>query len=233
MRYIRSIVVLISLVLAAHVQAEGLTPQGGAMKSITGQVWYRERMLLPPTVEMKVYLEDVSKMDVVAEIITMTSLVPEGGPPWKFVLEYDPAKIDSRHRYALRARIEADGRLLFINTSHIAAFTQPEGAPIDILVSNVGSGRGSRQAEATTPNASLVNTYWKHVELENQPVALGAGKKELHMVLVSEGNGVRGYSGCNRFMGTFEQKGKPAYFREDGLNVKGVCARNGAGNGVP
>ena len=57
------------------------------MKSITGQIWYRERMLLPPTAEIKVYLEDVSKMDVAAEVITMTTLSPEGGPPWKFVLE--------------------------------------------------------------------------------------------------------------------------------------------------
>jgi putative lipoprotein len=81
---------------------------------------------------------------------------------------------------------------------------EPEGTPMDILVSHVGSGLGSRQAEATTPNASLVNTYWKPVELDNQPVALGAGEKGLHMVLVSEGNGVRG---CNRFTGTFEQKG--------------------------
>ena len=59
------------------------------------------------------------------------------------------------------------------------------------LPGHVGGGRGSRQAEATTPSASLVNTYWKPVELDNQPVALGAGKNELNMVLVSEGNGVR------------------------------------------
>jgi heat shock protein HslJ len=89
---------------------------------------------------------------------------------------------------------------------------EPEGTPMDILVSHVGSGLGSRQAEATTPNASLVNTYWKPVELDNQPVALGAGEKGLHMVLVSEGNGVRGCSGCNRFTGTFEQKGSQLTF---------------------
>jgi len=210
MRYISSIIVMLSLVLATHAQAQGFAPQGEAMKSITGQVWYRERMLLPPFAEIKVYLEDVSKMDVAAEVVAMTTLSPEGGPPWKFVLEYDPARIDSRNRYALRARIEVDGRLLFINSSHIAAFTQPEGTPIDILVSHVGSG--SLQAEATTPNTSLVNTYWKPVELENQPVTLGAGEKELHMVLVSEGKGVRGYSGCNRFMGIFEQKGNQLTF---------------------
>jgi len=194
------------------------------MKSITGQVWYRERMLLPPMAEIKLYLEDVSKMDVSAEVIAMTTLSPEGGPPWKFVLAYDPARIDSRHCYALRARIEVDGRLLFTNTSHIPAFIQPEGVLIDILVSHVGSSRGSRHAKASTPNASLVDTYWRPVELENQPVALGAGERELHMVLVSEGKEVRGYSGCNRFTGSFEQEGDQLNFRQMASTSR-VCAQ--------
>lgn len=184
------------------------------MKSISGQVWYRERISLPPIAEIKVYLEDVSKMDVAADVIAMTTLSPESGPPWKFALEYDPAKIDSRNRYALRARIEADGRLLFINTSHIDAFAQPEGAPTDILVSRVSSVRGNKTVTTQVSNASLVNTYWKPVELENRPVALGAGERELHLVLVSEGNKVRGFSGCNRYTGAFEQEGNHLTFRQ-------------------
>jgi putative lipoprotein len=144
----------------------------------------------------------------------MTTLSPDGGPPWKFTLEYDLARIDSHHRYALRARIEVDGRLLFTNSSHISAFTQPEDMPVDIMVSHVGSGRNSRQVEAPVSDASLVNTYWKAIKLEDQLVSLGAGKKEINMVLVSEGNGVRGYSGCNRFKGAFEQRGDQLTFRQ-------------------
>jgi heat shock protein HslJ len=75
----------------------------------------------------------------------------------------------------------------------------------------VGAGRGSKQ---TQPVASLTNTYWKPVKLGDQAVTLGAGKKELHMVLVSEENRVRGYSGCNQFMGGFDQDGEQLKFTQ-------------------
>jgi len=51
----------------------------------------------------------------------------------------------------------------------------------------------------------LTNTYWKLIELDGQPVLLGVKQRELHMVLTSEGNKVSGFSGCNRFMGGYEQ----------------------------
>lgn len=174
------------------------------METIEGRVFYRERMMLPPNAEITVTLEDVSKMDVAADIIVTTTFPAVGGPPWDFTMEYDPARIDSRHRYAVRARIEVNGQLMFTNTTQIPAFSAAEGGPLEILVSRVGGGRGGPRSTPPTPNASLVNTYWKLVELNGQPATLGAGERELHMVLISEGNRVRGFSGCNRFTGSYE-----------------------------
>jgi putative lipoprotein len=88
-------------------------------------------------------------------------------------MEYDPARIDSRHRYAVRARIEVNGQLMFTNTTQIPAFSAAEGEPLEILVSRVGGGRGRQRPTPPTPNASLVNTYWKLIELNGQPAALG------------------------------------------------------------
>jgi len=51
------------------------------MTTIEGSIWYRERMLLPANAEIKVYLEDVSRMDVAAEVIATTLLEAESGPP--------------------------------------------------------------------------------------------------------------------------------------------------------
>ncbi len=42
------------------------------------------------------------------------------------------------------------------------------------------------------------------LDLNGQPASLGAGKKEMHMVLTAEGNQVRGFSGCNQFTGTYQ-----------------------------
>ena len=110
------------------------------MKTIEGSVFYRERMMLPPNAEIKVTLEDVSKMDVAAEIISTIVFSPTGGPPWNFAMEYDPSRIDKRHSYAVRARIEVNGQLMFINTQQVPAFTAVNGKPLEILVSRVGRG---------------------------------------------------------------------------------------------
>ena len=191
-----------------------LTAQAETMKTVSGSVFYRERIMLPPNAEIKVFLEDVSKMDAPSEVIATKVLSPAGGPPWDFTLEYDPARIDSRHTYALRARIEANGHLMFTNTSHIPAFSGAEGQPVKILLSKVGGSRGGQRSEPPGPLASLTNTYWKPVKLGDQAVTLGAGEKELHMVLVGEENRVRGYSGCNQFMGAFQQNGNQLSFAQ-------------------
>jgi putative lipoprotein len=174
-----------------------------SMNKIEGSVWYRERMLPPPDAEVYVTLEDVARMDVKAELIAETSFKPQGGPPWAFTLEYDPAKIHEKGRYALRTRIEANGRLLFTSTEHIPAFDGEPNKPIEIMVSKVVRTKTGKVEPPLKSNANLTNTYWKLTELNGEPAILGAGKRELHMILVSEGRRVKGFSGCNRFTGSF------------------------------
>jgi putative lipoprotein len=177
--------------------------EAGGMETIEGSVWYRERIALPPGAEIHVSLEDVARMDVPAEVVATTSIDPRGGPPWSFVLPYDRKKLHDRGRYVLRARIESDGRLLFTSTESIPAFTGGASGPLEIRLSRVP---GRRPGEgAGVPDVSLTDTYWKLVELDGQAAALGAGGRELHMVLTGEGNRARGFSGCNRFTGAYER----------------------------
>jgi len=143
-------------------------------------------------------------MDVGSELIGVTSFKPEGGPPWTFTLEYDPAEIHEKGRYALRARIEANGQLIFTSTDHIPAFGRDPDKPVKILVSQVSSSKKEGSALPPKPNACLTNTYWKLAELNGEPALLGAGKRELHMILNTEDNRATGFSGCNKFTGTYK-----------------------------
>jgi len=202
---------LSSLLYMAPVQSAD--PESAGMKTISGNIWYRERMMLPPNAEIHVFLEDVSRMDVAATVIAETSLKPEGGPPYAFSLRYDPTKIQPKMRYAMRVRIEADGQLMFINTEHIPAFGQASGEPVNIMVSRVRSQQ-SNKGHPPKPDASLSNTYWKPVELQGQPVLIGAGQRELHMVLTGRGNRIRGFSGCNRFFGHYAVSNDQLYFNQ-------------------
>jgi heat shock protein HslJ len=61
------------------------------------------------------------------------------------------------------------------------------------------------QAVASKSDASLINTYWKLLEIEGKPAALGAGGKEIHLITGGEENHVHGFSGCNRFSGGYKQ----------------------------
>jgi len=183
------------------------------MKTIEGSVWYRERMALPADAEIRILLEDVARMDVPSELVATAGIVPKGGPPWSFSLAYDPRKLHERGRYMLRARIEAGGQLLFISTRQIPAFDRDTGAPIEILVSRVGATPPGSAAASPTPDVSLTDTYWKLTEIDGQPATLGAGERELHMVLTSEGGRVHGFSGCNRFTGSYKLNERQLLFR--------------------
>ena len=189
-------------------------PESAGMKTIGGNIWYRERMMLPPNAEIDVILEDVSRMDVAATVIAETSFKAEGGPPYAYSLQYDPAKIQPNMRYSMRVRIEANGQLMFINNEHIPAFGQASGEPVNIMVSRVRSQQGGKGPHPPRPDASLINTYWKLVELQGQPVSTGAGQRELHMVLTGAGNRIRGFSGCNRFFGQYAVSNDQLYFNQ-------------------
>jgi putative lipoprotein len=79
---------------------------------VTGTVTYRLRIALQPEAVVRVSLSDVSGAPpaLVARIT-----IPTRGrqPPIPFALPYDPAQIDPGAPYAVDARIEVEGRLLF------------------------------------------------------------------------------------------------------------------------
>ena len=97
----------------------GLTACGGEQESdetvaiekevtvakIEGEVFYRERMMLPPGAEVEVQLQDISRADALAAVMETVMFKAEGGPPYAFIIHYDPADIDERGRYSLRATI--------------------------------------------------------------------------------------------------------------------------------
>ena len=52
-------------------------------------------------------------------------------------------------------------------------------------------------------DAPLAGTYWKLTELMGQPVKNGTGNKEMHIMFGKDDSRVSGFSGCNRFTGTY------------------------------
>lgn len=87
---------------------------GGGSALITGTVFYRERIAVPPEAEVRVSLESLSCVDSTKDRVAETVFRARGGPPYAFALGYDPSKILSGCRYGLHAGIRAGGKVLFV-----------------------------------------------------------------------------------------------------------------------
>jgi putative lipoprotein len=84
--------------------------------TLDGEVFYVQRMALPPTATLKVTLQDVSLADAPAQTLASESGPIKGQVPLPFHLTYDQQQVKPGHTYTVSARIEVDGKLLLIST---------------------------------------------------------------------------------------------------------------------
>jgi len=89
--------------------------EGMPARIVTGYVVFRQRPSFSLSAVLTVTLDDVSLADTPARISSVETLTPLREPPIPFALHCDPADILANHTYAVRARIEEDGWLLFIS----------------------------------------------------------------------------------------------------------------------
>ena len=133
---------LLALAVAAVTAAGCATMPSTAPKTgiaeVTGQVLYRERIMLPPDAKVTVTLADTSLADAPAKVIATQVIEGQSAPPFQFALAYDPAQIDARHTYSVSARIEAGGKLRFITDTHTPVITN--GAPTRVEMIAVAAG---------------------------------------------------------------------------------------------
>ena len=182
-----------------------------AKASIQGEVTYRERMMLPPGAILTVTLEDVSKMDVASETLSRDEQVVEGGPPYAFSVPYDPALIDERRRYSLRAEIRMGEALLFTSTEQLDPFNQSQQR-IEIMLF-ASSRKQAEKQHQQSPLADLTNTYWKLISIGENTIAMdGSQEREAFLQLATEENAIKGFSGCNHFRGTYHLAGDALHF---------------------
>jgi putative lipoprotein len=101
-----------------------LIVRSATTESVTGTVTYLVRSALPPDAVGNVQLQDISLADAPAIIISEQEFATEGKQvPFPYELPYDPAQIQSNHRYAVRAQITLAGKLLFTSTQAYLVIT--------------------------------------------------------------------------------------------------------------
>lgn len=141
MRYVMALISTIAALSACAPTPPGesaaVQPASPGLVTLSGTVFYRERIALPPDARVTVRISDVSLMDVAAPVVAETELATGGRQvPIAFSLDYDPARIEARGRYAVSARItDGGGRLIWITDTHVDLPSPGQG--VDLLLVRV------------------------------------------------------------------------------------------------
>lgn len=108
--------------------------------TVTGSVTYPQRIALPPDATVVVKLEDVSRADAPSTVIAEQRITTDGQQvPIPFKLVYDPADIEARNRYVVRAQIFYGDELSWTSTITYPVITQNNPTTdVDILLEQVG-----------------------------------------------------------------------------------------------
>lgn len=107
---------------------------------IGGAITHPEPGTLPEDAVVQVQVQDTSLADAQATVMGEQIITEPGQFPVFYKVCYDPSQIQDNHAYSMSARItDSDGKLLFINDTHIPVITR--GNPTDdveIAVISVG-----------------------------------------------------------------------------------------------
>jgi copper homeostasis protein (lipoprotein) len=129
---------LLALVVCAASGEAVVTAEG----VVTGTASYGQPITMPPGAVFEATLEDVSRTDVAADVITVLRVEDAGSPPYHFALAFDPAKIVPSRRYAVRARVTLAGRLLFTSDQAHPVITNGQPTTVEIPLKRVAGAAG-------------------------------------------------------------------------------------------
>ncbi len=185
---------------ACALTALGALPVFAADQTLSGSILKKDRMALPPTAVIDVRLMDVSKMDVAATQLAAKRIALTGQVPIAYELVYDDALIDARMTYAVQAEIIVEGKTLYRTTTMTPALTRGAGQNVDVMVEQV-----SAEMPLTDDDLAgewIVTGFGGPILIVDRPPT---------MTFERQGN-VSGFSGCNRFSGTYTQEGSALAF---------------------
>ena len=105
--------------------------------AVTGTATYQERIALPKDAVFEAALVDVSRAGAPGSVIGMVLAGGPGEPPIPFRIPFDPDRIDSSHRYVIRARLTGDGRVLFLTDRAYPVLTHGAGREVRVTLAPV------------------------------------------------------------------------------------------------
>ena len=169
-----------------------MIPPPPAGNTVKGTATYREKIAMPSDAVFEATLEDVSRADAPAEVISRIRVPSPGNPPIAFEIRYDPVRIIPGNRYAVRARVLLNDQLFFTTDQAYPVTPGAGTSPLQLMLKRSSGGA----------SPALENTYWKLTNLGAEEVHIPAGAREVYLQL--KGGQMSGFSGCNSLGGKYE-----------------------------
>ena len=123
--------------------------------TVTAEIMYREKMLVPNGSTLAVTFRDVSIADKAAEVLSEEIIGLGNGVqlPLKAVLEVPKKRLKPRHIYALHARLEGpDGQLMWISTTRHTINTEDMTHDMgSVILERVQSGTVDAKVDSKYP----------------------------------------------------------------------------------
>lgn len=199
----RLLTLLLSLMLfASAAGAQDLT--------LTGEVFYRERMALPPGATLHVGLVSLPGG---RPIVGAGASIPAGGQvPLKFSLGIRSDVAKSGGRFGLVAEIQQGATVIFRNADAVPVDLAAP-APVSILVSRVHIEPGPPEPQI---DQQLLNTTWNVTSIGGSPVLAG---QPLTLAIAPDLR-ADGHSGCNSYFAQATLEGRKLQFAHPAATLK-------------
>jgi putative lipoprotein len=104
---------------------------------VSGTVTYRERMALPPDAALQMQLQDESATGTPKLLAEEKIELAMQQVPVAFELNYDPARVEPKHKCSLSARIVSGGKVLFRGDKEIGALATGRPEHVDLILKRV------------------------------------------------------------------------------------------------
>ena len=109
-----------------------LSQQSIQQPNVSGTIWIKQRVALPPDAVLTVTLSDASLADAPSKVVAQRAVRTEGKQaPFSFVLPYNPADVQPNARIFLSAAVTINGKLVFI-TDTVQEAINNGGTKIDL-----------------------------------------------------------------------------------------------------
>ena len=92
-----------------------LSQQSIQQPNVSGTIWIKQKVALPPDAVLTVTLSDASLADAPSKVVAQRAVRTEGKQaPFSFVLPYNPSDVKPNARILLSAAVTINGKLVFI-----------------------------------------------------------------------------------------------------------------------